>query len=135
MTYETIIPETIGRVGLIRLNRPKALNALNNTLLTELMDMLDVFDADDNIGAVVITGSEKAFAAGADIKQMATASAVEMLRSEFIPAFDRIRGIRKPIIAAVSGWCLGGGSELAMSCDMVIASETAKFGQPEINLG
>lgn len=135
MAYETIIPETIDRVGLIRLNRPKALNALNSTLLTELMDMLEVFDADDNIGAILITGSEKAFAAGADIKQMATASAVEMLRSEFIPAFDRIRGIKKPIIAAVSGWCLGGGSELAMSCDIIIASETAKFGQPEINLG
>jgi len=135
MTYETIIPETIGRVGLIRLNRPRALNALNSTLLTELMDMLEVFDADDNIGAILITGSEKAFAAGADIKQMATASAVEMLRSEFIPAFDRIRGIKKPIISAVSGWCLGGGNELALSCDMIIASETAKFGQPEINLG
>lgn len=133
--YSTIITETHERVGLIRLNRPKALNALNSTLLSELMDALESFDKDDDIGAMVITGNDKAFAAGADIKQMAQASAVDMLRSEFIPSFDRIRKIRKPIIAAVSGWVLGGGNELAMSCDMIIASETAKFGQPEINLG
>jgi enoyl-CoA hydratase len=135
MTYETILVECEDGVGLIRLNRPKALNALNSTLLKELMDTLEAFDTDDEIGAMVITGSDKAFAAGADIKQMATSSAVEMLKSDFIPVFDRIRGIHKPVIAAVSGWCLGGGSELAMSCDMIIASETAKFGQPEINLG
>ena len=135
MDFETILVETNQRVGLIRLNRPKALNALNRTLLHELMEVLETFDADDGIGAVVIAGNEKAFAAGADIKQMAGASMVEMLKSDFIPTFDRIRAIKKPIIAAVSGWVLGGGCELAMSCDMIIASENAKFGQPEINLG
>jgi enoyl-CoA hydratase len=135
MEYTTILIETHERVGLIRLNRPTAYNALNQTLLTELMDQLTIFDEDDGIGAMVITGSEKSFAAGADIKEMANATAVEMLRSEFIPVFDRIRSIRKPVIAAVSGWCLGGGSELALACDMIVASETAKFGQPEINLG
>ena len=135
MTYETILVETRGRVGLIRLNRPKALNALNTLLLQELMGALETFDQDDEIGAMVITGSEKAFAAGADIKEMATASAAEMLKSDFIPAFGRIRDIKKPVIAAVSGWALGGGSELALSCDMIVASESARFGQPEIELG
>ncbi len=135
MTYETILVETHEQVGLIRFNRPKALNALNETLLHELMDALETFDTDDGIGAMVITGSDKAFAAGADIKQMSEASLVEMLKSDFIPTFDRIRAIQKPIIAAVSGWALGGGCELAMACDMVVASEKAKFGQPEINLG
>jgi enoyl-CoA hydratase len=133
--YETILVEAHGRVGLVKLNRPKALNALSPTLIKELMDALETLDADDDIGAIVITGSEKAFAAGADIKEMSTATAVEMLHSDFISSFDRIQGIKKPIIAAVSGWCLGGGSELAMSCDMIVASETARFGQPEINLG
>ncbi|MBE9525131.1 MAG: enoyl-CoA hydratase/isomerase family protein [Chloroflexi bacterium] len=135
MSYETILVETRGNVGLIRLNRPKMLNALNSILLKELMEMLETFDADKEIGAMVVTGSDKAFAAGADINQMSTASAVEMLKSDFIPTFDRIRAIKKPIIAAVSGYALGGGSELALSCDMIVASETAKFGQPEINLG
>jgi enoyl-CoA hydratase len=135
MTYETILVETRERVGLIRLNRPEALNALNRTLLHELMAALEAFDTEEDIGAIVITGSEKAFAAGADIKQMSEASMVEMLKSDFIPAFDRIRGIKKPVIAAVSGWALGGGCELAMACDMIVASEKAKFGQPEINLG
>jgi len=135
MNYETILTETQGRVGLIRLNRPKALNALNSVLLKELMHALENFDADETIGAMVVTGSDKAFAAGADIKEMSTASAVEMLKSDFIPTFDRIRTIKKPIIAAVSGYVLGGGSELALSCDMIVASKTAKFGQPEINLG
>ncbi|MBC8331180.1 MAG: enoyl-CoA hydratase/isomerase family protein [Anaerolineae bacterium] len=135
MSYETILVETRERVGLIRLNRPKALNALNQTLLSELMSALEAFDADENIGAIVIAGSEKAFAAGADIKEMAKASAVDMLNSDFIPTFDRIRAIKKPVIAAVSGWALGGGSELALSCDMIIAAENAKFGQPEINIG
>ena len=135
MSYETILVETHDRVGLIRLNRPKALNALNSTLLHELMDALETFDADEDIGAMVITGSEKAFAAGADIKQMSEASLVEMLKSDFIPTFDRIRNIKKPVIAAVSGWAIGGGCELAMACDMIVASEKAKFGQPEINLG
>jgi len=135
MPYETILVETHERVGLIRFNRPKVLNALNRTLLKELAKALETFDIDDGIGAMVITGNEKAFAAGADIKEMAEASAAEMLKSDFIPTFDRIRGIKKPIIAAVSGWALGGGSELALSCDMIVASETAKFGQPEINIG
>ena len=135
MSYETILIETRERVGLIRLNRPKALNALNQTLLSELMSALEAFDADENMGAIVIAGNEKAFAAGADIKEMAKASAVDMLNSDFIPTFDRIRAIKKPVIAAVSGWALGGGSELALSCDMIIAAENAKFGQPEINIG
>ena len=135
MDYKTILIETHERAGLIRFNRPKALNALNSTMLHELMDALEAFDADDGIGAVVITGNEKAFAAGADIKQMAGASVVEMLKSDFIPTFDCITGINKPIIAAVSGWALGGGCELAMACDMIVAAENARFGQPEINLG
>jgi len=135
MSFENILIEEIERVGLIRLNRPKALNALNSALLNELIDTLETIDKDDALGSIVITGNDKAFAAGADIKQMSSANAVEMHQSEFIPLFDRIMGIKKPIIAAVSGWCLGGGNELAMSCDMIVASETAKFGQPEINLG
>jgi enoyl-CoA hydratase len=133
-TYTTILTEVHDRVGLARLNRPEALNALNHTLMSELMDALAVFDADENIGAIVVTGSERAFAAGADIKEMAEASAVDMLQRDNISRFDLIRQVRKPIIAAVSGWCLGGGNELAMSCDMIVASETARFGQPEINL-
>ena len=133
--YNTILVEQQQGAGLIRLNRPQALNALNNQLIEELMDALAVFDADPAVGAVVITGNERAFAAGADIKEMADASAVDMLRNNHIAQFDRIMSIKKPVIAAVSGWCLGGGNELAMSCDMVVASETARFGQPEINLG
>lgn len=135
MAYETIVTETINRVGLVRLNRPKALNALNRVLMTELMDALSVFDADPVVGAIVVTGDARAFAAGADIKEMADASAIEMFLCDQISIFDRIMKIHKPVIAAVSGWCLGGGCELAMSCDMIIASESAKFGQPEINLG
>lgn len=134
-TYETILVETHQRVGLIRLNRPQALNALNNQLISELMSALEAFDRDPGIGAMVISGNERAFAAGADIKEMADASAVEMLNRDRISLFDRIMSIKKPVIAAVSGWCLGGGNELAMSCDMIVASETARFGQPEINLG
>ncbi|MBU2609683.1 MAG: enoyl-CoA hydratase/isomerase family protein [Chloroflexi bacterium] len=135
MSYTTILIETRGRVGLITLNRPEAMNALNGTLLSELMAALSAFDADDNIGAVVITGSERAFAAGADIKEMAEATAVEMLAGSFVESFDGIRKIKKPVIAAVSGYALGGGCELAMSCDMLVASETAKFGQPEVTIG
>jgi enoyl-CoA hydratase len=135
MSYETIQVEIHQRVGLIRLNRPKTLNALNTLLLNELMSALEEFDAQEDIGAMVIAGNDRAFAAGADINEMAGASAVEMLKSDFIPQFDRIRQIKKPVIAAVSGWALGGGSELALSCDMIVASETAKFGQPEINIG
>ncbi len=130
-----VILETQGQVGLARLNRPEALNALNAELVAGLMDALQAFDCDPNIGAMVITGSEKAFAAGADIKEMASASAVDMLQRDPISRFDDILKITKPVIAAVSGWCLGGGCELAMSCDMIVASESARFGQPEINLG
>jgi enoyl-CoA hydratase len=133
--YETILTETRDRVGLVRLNRPQARNALNKQLLTELMQALEAFDLDPAIGALVITGDERAFAAGADIREMAEASAVEMLLRDQIALFDRITHIHKPIIAAVSGWCLGGGCELMLSCDMVVSSDTARFGQPEINLG
>jgi len=135
MTYESIKLGINERVGLIRLRRPQALNALNRALLTELNQALQALDADDDVGAIVIAGDEKAFAAGADINEMAQASAVEMLLRDQISLFDGITSIRKPVIAAVSGWCLGGGNELAMACDMIVASESAKFGQPEINLG
>jgi enoyl-CoA hydratase len=134
-TYETILTETHDRVGLIRLNRPRAFNALNSQLMRELTDALAAFDADDGIGAIVITGNERVFAAGADIKEMSDATPVDMLTSGYIDLFDRIRKVSKPIIAAVSGWALGGGFELAMTCDMIVASESAKFGQPEIGLG
>lgn len=133
--YETILTETHGQVGLVRINRPQARNALNSRVLHEMSEALETFDADPGVGAIVITGDDQAFAAGADIKEMADATAVQMLTRSHIPQFDRIRGIHKPVIAAVSGWCLGGGNELAMACDMIIASETARFGQPEINLG
>ncbi|MFQ5617087.1 MAG: enoyl-CoA hydratase-related protein [Anaerolineales bacterium] len=133
--HDYILTETHNRVGLIRLNRPKALNALNSTLIKELMDALAAFDADDATGAMVVAGSERAFAAGADVKEMVDETPVSILRRGHIALFDRIMRIRKPVIAAVSGWCLGGGNELAMSCDMIVASESAKFGQPEINLG
>ncbi len=134
--YQDILVETpIPGVGLIRLNRPKAWNALRRQLMDELVDAASQFDADPAIGAIVITGNEKAFSAGADIKEMANASAVDMVNSSMIEAWNRLRAIRKPLIAAVSGHCLGGGNELAMMCDMLIASETASFGQPEINIG
>lgn len=135
MSYAIIQTEVHDRVGLIRFNRPKALNALNSTLMRELVQALEVFDADSAIGAMVITGDERAFAAGADIEEMVDASAVDMLLVDYIGTWDQIRNIKKPLIAAVSGWVLGGGNELAMSCDMIVASETAKFGQPEINIG
>jgi enoyl-CoA hydratase len=135
MTYKMILSETRGRVGLITLNRPQAMNALNNQLMGELMDALETFDKNDAIGAMVITGNEKAFAAGADIKEMADKSIQEMMDQDHIAVFGRIRTIRKPVIAAVSGWALGGGCEVALSCDMIVASESAKFGQPEINIG
>lgn len=135
MTYQMILTEIHERVGLIRLNRPKELNALNPQLLSELLEAADAYDANDAIGCVVIAGNDKAFAAGADIKQMAKAGPVEMLGLVYIDLWDRLAEIRKPLIAAVSGYCLGGGNELAMACDMIIASETAKFGQPEIGIG
>ena len=135
MSYKSIKTEIHEGVGLIRIDRPKALNALNSAVMEELGQALVVFDTDPQIGAIVITGDTRAFAAGADIKEMVDATAAEMLQSDPIKRWDLIREVKKPIIAAVSGWCLGGGNELAMACDMIIASETAKFGQPEINIG
>ena len=135
MGYELIRTETRDRVGLATLNRPTARNALNNQMLHELMDALRAFDDDPGIGAMVVAGSAEAFASGADIKEMVAASAAEMLQSGFISTFDRMRTVRKPLIAAVSGWALGGGFEIALACDMIVASETAKFGQPEIAIG
>ncbi len=135
MTYENIKVETKDRVGLITLHRPNALNALNNALIAELNKALDGFEADDGIGCIVITGSEKAFAAGADIKEMASKTYMDVYKGDFIADWERITRVRKPVIAAVAGFALGGGCELAMSCDFIIAADTAKFGQPEINLG
>lgn len=135
MFYEMILTETRGRVGLITLNRPKAMNALNNRLMRELMNALEAFDENEAVGAVVITGNEKAFAAGADIKEMADLSMQQIMDRDHVAVFGRIRTIRKPVIAAVSGWALGGGCEVALSCDMIVASESAKFGQPEITIG
>jgi len=135
MTYTSILVETRGRVGLITLNRPQTLNALNNQLLKELMDALEAFDRDETVGAVVITGNGKAFAAGADIKELADKTTREMMDSDHLATFGRIRAIRKPVVAAVSGWALGGGFEIALSCDMIVASDTARFGLPEITLG
>ncbi len=134
-SYTNILVETQGNVGLVRLNRPKVLNALNSGVMSELTEALAAFDDNPEVGVMVITGDERAFAAGADINEMADASPVDMLLRDNISRFDRIRQIKKPIIAAVSGWCLGGGNELAMSCDMIVASETARFGQPEIGIG
>ena len=135
MTYENILVETHDAVGLIRFNRPQALNALNAALIRELSEALTAFDQDPRIGAVVITGSEKAFAAGADIKEMATKSYMEAYLGDFIASWDRVAQQRKPVIAAVAGFALGGGCELALMCDFIIAADTAKFGQPEIQLG
>ncbi len=136
MSYEMILVETRGRVGLITLNRPKALNALNDALMDELGGVLAQFDADENIGCIVITGSERAFAAGADIGAMKDWSYMDVYKSGYISRnWERIRTVRKPVIAAVAGFALGGGCELAMMCDFIIAAETAKFGQPEIKLG
>ena len=135
MSYENILVETNGRVGVITLNRPKALNALSSPLVAELNQVLEQFEADSGIGAIIITGSEKAFAAGADIKEMASKTYVDAYLEDFISSWERITRVRKPIIAAVSGFALGGGCELAMMCDFIIAADTAKFGQPEINLG
>jgi enoyl-CoA hydratase len=133
--FQFIVTETHGRVGLVRFNRPKALNALNSVLMEETVGALEAFDRSAEIGCLVVTGNERAFAAGADIGEMAEATAVEMLLRDNIARWDRLRRLKKPLIAAVSGFCLGGGCELAMACDMIVASETARFGQPEINLG
>ncbi|MFO1350572.1 MAG: enoyl-CoA hydratase [Gammaproteobacteria bacterium] len=135
MTYETIVAERRNAVGLITLNRPKALNALNNALMTELAAALDGFEADDAVGAIVITGNDKAFAAGADIKEMQDKTMVDMYLPDRFQVWERVSHCRKPVIAAVAGFALGGGCELAMMCDFIIAADNAKFGQPEINLG
>jgi enoyl-CoA hydratase len=136
MNYDNIQVETRGRVGLVTLNRPKALNALNDALMDELGRALLAFDGDEAIGAIVITGSEKAFAAGADIGAMSAWSYMDVFKSEYITRnWETIRRVRKPVIAAVSGFALGGGCELAMMCDFIIAADNAKFGQPEIKLG
>jgi len=135
MIYTSVLTEIRGRVGLVTLNRPNAMNAFNQVMLTELFDALETFDSDDRVGAMVITGNEKAFAAGADIKEMVEASPFVMIKEGRVEKWDRIRALKKPVIAAVSGWALGGGCEMALSCDMIVASETAKFGQPEITIG
>ena len=135
MTAETILTETRGRVALITLNRPKALNALNLQVMTELTAALDDFDKNSEIGCIVLAGSEKAFAAGADIKEMAPQSYHDMYAADWFAGWEAVGRVRKPIIAAVSGFALGGGCELAMMCDIILASDTAKFGQPEIKLG
>jgi enoyl-CoA hydratase len=135
MAYDTILVETRGKVGLITINRPQALNALNSTVVGEINRALDGFEADPTIGCLVITGSEKAFAAGADIREMQSLSYPQTYLDDFITSWDRVGQRRKPIVAAVSGFALGGGCELAMMCDIVIAADTAKFGQPEIKLG
>jgi enoyl-CoA hydratase len=136
MSYQNILVETRGRVGLLTLNRPKALNALNDQLMDELGTALLAFDGDDGIGAMVITGNEKAFAAGADIGAMKDWSYMDVFKSEYISRnWETLRRIRKPVIAAVGGYALGGGCELAMMCDIIIAADNAKFGQPEIKLG
>ncbi len=134
MTYETLLVEQRGAVTLITLNRPQALNALNSQVLADLIAALAAFDADAGQGCAVLTGSEKAFAAGADIKEMATQSFADMYGGNFFAGYDRVTATRKPVIAAVAGYALGGGCELAMMCDFIIAGDNAKFGQPEIKL-
>ena len=135
MSTENILVETRGRVGLIRLNRPQALNALNRALMSEVDAAVDGFEADGNIGCMVITGSEKAFAAGADIKEMADKTFNDAFLGDFTAGWHRVADARKPVIAAVAGFALGGGCELAMQCDLIIAADNARFGQPEIKLG
>jgi enoyl-CoA hydratase len=135
MAYSTVLTEIRGRVGIVTLNRPQAMNAFNNLMLGELFDALEEFDRDEKVGAMIITGNEKAFAAGADIKEMAESSPFGMIKQGRVEKWDRIRAIKKVVIAAVSGWALGGGCELSLSCDMIIASESAKFGQPEVTIG
>ncbi len=135
MAFQNIIVETKDKVGVITLNRPQALNALNSALVAELNQAVDAFEADPAIGAILITGSEKAFAAGADIKEMQAKTYQEVYAEDFISSWERLTRTRKPVIAAVAGFALGGGCELAMMCDFIIAADTAKFGQPEITLG
>jgi enoyl-CoA hydratase len=135
MNTETIIVERRGRVGIVRLNRPQALNALNVQLMGEFLGAVEAFDADAGVGCILITGSDKAFAAGADIKEMADKTYIDIFRADYTADYERLTRVRKPVIAAVAGFALGGGCELAMMCDFIIAADTAKFGQPEIKLG
>ena len=136
MPYENILTETRGRVGLVTLNRPKQLNALNDALMTELGEALLEFDADENIGAIVLTGNDKAFAAGADIGAMVSWSYMDVYKTDYITRnWEALKRTRKPVIAAVAGFALGGGCEIALACDIVVAADTAKFGQPEIRIG
>jgi enoyl-CoA hydratase len=135
MSTQTIIVERRGRIGIVRLNRPQALNALNATLKDELLNAVEAFDADADVGCILVTGSDKAFAAGADIKEMADQSYIDIFRADYTADYERLARVRKPIIAAVAGFALGGGCELAMMCDLIIAADNAKFGQPEIKLG
>ena len=135
MTYANVIVETHGRVGLVRLNRPQVLNALSAPLIEDLNAALEAFEADPAIGAIVLTGSEKAFAAGADIKEMQDKTFAEAFLGDFIGRWENLTRLRKPVIAAVAGFALGGGCEIAMMCDFILAADTAKFGQPEIRLG
>jgi enoyl-CoA hydratase len=135
MAYNNIIVKTTGRVGQITLNRPKALNALSSELIAELNDALEKFEADENIGCMIITGSEKAFAAGADIKEMQSKTYMDVYLGDFLTSWECVSRTRKPVIAAVAGYALGGGCELAMMCDFILAADTAKFGQPEVSLG
>ncbi len=135
MAYQTIEVEARGKVGIIKLNRPKQMNALNDQLITELNQAVDALEADDHVGCLVLTGSEKAFAAGADIKEMADLSFTEVFSRNFVAKWSRVTEARKPVIAAVAGYALGGGCELAMMCDFILAADNAKFGQPEITIG
>ncbi len=135
MSYEFILVDREPPIATVRLNRPQVLNALSPDLIAELIDALQALDKDPEVGAIVLTGSERAFAAGADIGRMAESTVVEQIERDQFAVWDKIRRVKKPIIAAVSGWCLGGGNETAMMCDMIIASETARFGQPEIGIG
>lgn len=135
MSYEFILVDREPPIATVRLNRPKVLNALSPDLIAELVDALQMLDKDPEVGAIVLTGNERAFAAGADIGRMAESTVVEQIERDQFAVWDKIRRVKKPIIAAVSGWCLGGGNETAMMCDMIVASESARFGQPEIGIG
>ena len=135
MAYQHILTRKENGVGVVQFDRPKALNALNREMMGEVINALEQFDTDSAVGCLIVTGNERAFAAGADIKEMAQARPVDMLNNPFIDYWDRLLRISKPVIAAVSGFALGGGCELAMACDMIVASDSAQFGQPEINLG
>ena len=135
LTYKNILTSTEDQIGIVTLNRPTVLNALSHDLMDELVKALEEFDRDENIRVIILTGSERAFAAGADIKEMSDETTISIMNKDRFATWDRVRCIKKPIIAAVSGFALGGGCELVMTCDMIVASETAQFGQPEINIG